>query len=61
MTLTVDVFYRNKKTGSFRIIHEVITEEDIQNLAKEKTQDSLPIDMNENWEYQSTTVDRVDL
>jgi hypothetical protein len=61
MELKIDVYFKNKETGKFQIFHEVITEEDIERLAKEKTQDSLPMWMDENWEYESTNVDKVDL
>jgi len=61
MELKIDVYFKNKETGKFQILHEVITEEDIERLAKEKTQDSLPMWMDENWEYESTDVDKVDL
>ena len=61
MDLTIEVYYKNKETGKYHIFHEVITEEDIKRLAKEKTQDSLPMWMDENWEYESTNVDKVDL
>ena len=59
--ILIDVYFKNKETGKFQIFHEVITEEDIERLAKEKTQDSLPMWMDENWEYESTNVDKVNL
>ena len=48
--MEIDIYYRNKETGKFKIFHEVITEEDFEKLAKEKTQ-PLPIWMDEDWEY----------
>ena len=61
MNLKIDVYYKNKETGKFQIFNEDITEEDITRLAEEKTKDSLPMWMDDNWEFESASVDKVDL
>lgn len=61
MKLKIDVYYRNKETKSYHIFNEEITEEDISRFMEEKTKDSLPMWMNDNWEFKSVTVDKVEL
>jgi len=61
MEIKIDVYFKKKETGKFHIFHEVVTEEDIERIAKEKTEDSLPMWMDKNWVYESTSVDSVDL
>jgi hypothetical protein len=61
MDLKIDVFYRNKKTGKFQILHETITEKDIDEIAREKTKDNLPMWMDENWEFNSADVDKIEM
>lgn len=59
MKFNTDIYYKNKKTGKFQIFHEVITEEDIKKLIEEKTKDSLPMWMDENWEFESVNIDNI--
>ena len=61
MDLTIDVYYRNKENGKYHILHDKVTEEDIAELIKERKKDSLPMWMDENWEFNTITVDKVDL
>ena len=61
MELKIDVYYRNKDTNSFEIFHETITDEDIAKIAEEKTKDNKPMWMGEKWEFESVTVDKVEL
>lgn len=59
MNIKIDVYYRNKKTGKHHLIHEEITEDDIEVIAKDKTEDSLPMWMDEEWEFDSVTIDEL--
>ena len=61
MDLTIDVYYKNKETGKYQIFHDKVTEDDIAELIKERNKDSLPMWMDENWEFDSINVDKVDL
>ena len=61
MDLTIDVYYKNKETGKYQILHDKVTEDDIAELIKERNKDSLPMWMDENWEFDSINVDKVDL
>jgi len=61
MDLKLDVYYKNKETGKYQIFHDKITEDDIAELIKERNKDSLPMWMDENWEFDSINVDKVDL
>ena len=60
MELKIHIYYRNRKTGNFHTFHEQVTEEDIESLAKQKTE-SKPMWMDENWEYDSTSVGEIKL
>ena len=61
MDLTIDVYYKNKETGKYQIFHDKVTEDDIAELIKERNKDSLPMWMDENWEFDNINVDKVDL
>ena len=61
MDLTIDVYYKNKETGNYQILHDKVTEDDIAELIKERNKDSLPMWMDENWEFDNINVDKVDL
>ncbi len=61
MNLTIDVYYKNKETGKYQILHDKVTEDDITELIKKRNKDSLPIWMDKNWEFDSINVAKVDL
>lgn len=56
MNLKIDIYYKHKTKNKFNIFHDNITEEDIQELAKQKTKDNLPMWMNDEWEFESANV-----
>ena len=61
MKIIIDVYYRNKNNGSYKIISEEITQEDIEQIAKDKTKDNLPMWMSDYYEYSTTNIDKVEL
>lgn len=61
MELTIDTYYKNKETGKYQIFHDTVTEEEIAEIIKKRNEDSLPMCMDENWEFDSINVDKVDL
>ena len=61
MDLTIDVYYKNKKTGNYQLFHDKITEEDIAELIKAKYKDNLPMWMDKNWDFDSINMNKIDL
>lgn len=59
MEITIDIYYRNKETGKFAILHETITEDDIKRIAEIKAQESQPLWLNENHELHSVEFDKI--
>lgn len=62
MEIRVDIFYKNTKRTSkinTHISHEVITEDDIIELAKNKSGESRPMWMGEEWEIDSANIDEI--
>lgn len=61
MELIVDVYYKNEETGKIQIFHDKVTQEDISNLIKERNKGSLPMWMDEKWEFDKINVDKINL
>jgi hypothetical protein len=59
MKIEIEVYYKNTRTGKFRLLHEVITEDDIIELAKEKTREN-GLYPEDEWKFESVTVERIE-